>query len=84
MSTEKRDVTAERGGFALAQAKLGDSLVRVRRTKEALPHVRIADRQHDPQYVAPGLRIEHDPVRKHAAIPADVSKGARWVPSVIP
>jgi tetratricopeptide (TPR) repeat protein len=42
MSADKRDITAERTGLSLAHAKLADSLVRVRRAKEALPHVRIA------------------------------------------
>jgi tetratricopeptide (TPR) repeat protein len=42
MAAEKRDVRAERAGLSLAHAKIADSLVRTRRAKEALTHVRIA------------------------------------------
>jgi tetratricopeptide (TPR) repeat protein len=42
MARENRDHTAEQTGISLAHARLGDTLLRMARYEEALPHLRIA------------------------------------------
>src|SRR5580698_7503242 len=52
------------------------------RATAAFPAMRVADRDHHAQNVLPGLGIEHDRIRKHAAVPTDVLERARRLPVV--